>query len=97
MHRRICIRGRVRVTLEGEKYAYLGHLVPCIRPCFVRLRISIRGRVRRSVCPSVRPVLFVLFSIGEKRHFPCSDDYEISHGERESRRQCENEIKMIKI
>ena len=60
--------------------------------------MSVRPSVRRSVGPSARPsVRPVLFSNDEKRHFPCSDDDEISHGERQSRGQYKNEIKMIEI
>ena len=55
----------------------------------MRLRISIRGRVRPSVRPSVGPVLF---SNDEKRHFLCSNDDEIQHGPRESQGQFKNDI-----
>ena len=58
----------------------------------MRLRISIRGCVRPSVRPSVRPVLFSNY---EKRHVPCSDDEDISHGLRESQAQFKYDIRML--
>ena len=61
---------------------------------YKRLCPSVGPSVRPSVGPSVCPVLF---SNDEKRHFPCSNDDEISYGARESRGQYNNDIKIIKI
>ena len=62
---------------------------------WMRLRISIRGHVcrsvRRSVGPSVGPRLF---SNDEKSHIPSSNDGEILPGLRESQGQFKNDVRM---
>ena len=73
MRRRIFIRGCVRssvgpsvrmsrVIFEGEKNAYLAHLVPCIRPCFphsfVAFLATFSHFLRGCVSLSVRHTLF---------------------------------------
>ena len=57
----------------------------------MRLRISVRGRVRPSVRPSSGPLLF---SNDENRHFLNSDDDETWRGPRDSQGQFIINIKM---